>query len=278
MLISWDELLYFAVPTILLVLLGGWAAYKERRGVAWGLYMAGLVVYAAYIGLMWHGLERPPMRTMGETRLWYSFFALVAGAIVYLRWRFRWILGFAAILASVFLLINLLKPEIHNKSMMPALESIYFVPHVVAYMFSYAMLGAALLVTLYILLQRRKARKVADASLGVNALRTQEVTLMRVSDNMVYTGLAFLMVGLLLGAFWAKQAWGHYWSWDPKETWAAITLVSYWVYIHFRRQSPQAIGTALGLLILSFLLLQICWYGVNYLPSAQGVSVHTYGF
>ena len=106
MLISWDELLYFAVPTILLVLLGGWAAYKERRGVAWGLYMAGRVVYAAYIGLMWHGLERPPMRTMGETRLWYSFFALVAGAIVYLRWRFRWILGFAAILASVFLLID----------------------------------------------------------------------------------------------------------------------------------------------------------------------------
>lgn len=277
MQISWDELVYFAVPTLVLVVSGGWAAYKERRGVAWGLYLAGLSLYAIYIGLMWHSLDRPPMRTMGETRLWYSFFALVAGAIVYLRWRFRWILGFGAILAGVFLVINLLKPEIHNKSMMPALESVYFVPHVVAYMFSYAMLGASLLVTLYVFFRRKKGLVATEALPYVGARAHHAEALMYISDNMVYTGLAFLMVGLLLGAFWAKQAWGHYWSWDPKETWAAITLLSYLVYVHFRLQSPRAIGTALGLLILSFLLLQICWYGVNYLPSAQGVSVHTYG-
>lgn len=279
-MITWDDLLLFAAPTLVLVLLGGWMAYKEKRGVALSLYLLGLLVYALYIGLMWHSLERPPMRTMGETRLWYSFFALVAGGIVYLRWRFRWILGFAAILAGVFLMINLLKPEIHNKSMMPALESPYFVPHVVAYMFSYAMLGVALLVTIYILVRRRKQRAedpMLQKKLLTKKVSEKEVALMDISDNMVYTGLSFLMIGLLLGAFWAKQAWGHYWSWDPKETWAAITLLSYLVYIHFRRQSPRAMGTALWLLLLSFLLLQICWYGVNYLPSAQGVSVHTYG-
>ena len=127
--------------------------------------------------------------------------------------------------------------------MMPALESPYFVPHVVSYMFSYAMLGAALLITIYIAAHQKKDTEV----------RIQN--LMTVSDNMVYTGLSFLMLGLLLGAIWAKQAWGHYWSWDPKETWAAITVLVY----------------------LAFLCLQICWYGVNFLPSAAGVSIHTYG-
>jgi len=215
---------------------------------------------------MWHSLERPPMRTMGETRLWYSFFALVAGVIVYLRWHYKWILSFSTILASVFIIINLVRPEIHNKSMMPALESPFFVPHVISYMFSYGMLGAGLLMAFYALwLQKKKGDE------------GQALHLMSISDGLAYTGLAFLMIGLLLGAFWAKLAWGHYWSWDPKETWAAVTMLSYLLYIHYRLSRPRKILTALWLLFFSFLCLQICWYGVNFLPSAQGISVHTYG-
>lgn len=85
------------------------------------------------------------------------------------------------------------------------------------------------------------------------------------------------MTGLLLGAVWAKQAWGTYWGWDPKETWAAITLLSYLLYIHHRLYAPRKFEVSFALLILSFLFLQICWYGVNYLPAAQGSSIHTYG-
>lgn len=264
-MITWEDLIYFAIPAVLFSLGAAWTAYKERRAMALILAVLGIVTFAIYIGLMWHSLARPPMRTMGETRLWYSFFGLVAGVIVYLRWHYRWILGFSTILATVFIIINLLKPEIHNKSMMPALESPYFVPHVVSYMFSYAMLGAALLITIYIATQRKRQ----------NEKRLE--SLMYVADNLVYTGLSFLMFGLLLGAIWAKQAWGHYWSWDPKETWAAITVLVYLIYIHFRLQNPRQIRTALILLIVAFLCLQICWYGVNFLPSAAGVSIHTYG-
>lgn len=264
-MIAWEHLIYFAVLAILLSLGAAWCAYKERRSIALLLAILGIIVFGVYIGLMWHSLERPPMRTMGETRLWYSFFALIAGVIVYLRWHYKWILGFSTILATVFIIINLLKPEIHNKSMMPALESPYFVPHVVSYMFSYAMLGAALLITIYIVAHKKK-----DSEARIQSL-------MGISDNMVYTGLSFLMLGLLLGAIWAKQAWGHYWSWDPKETWAAITMLVYLIYIHFRLQNPRHIRTALIILVVAFLCLQICWYGVNFLPSAAGVSIHTYG-
>ena len=94
--------------------------------------------------------------------------------------------------------------------------------------------------------------------------------------------------GMLFGALWAKEAWGHYWSWDPKETWAAATWLGYLVYIHYRRL-PLAKGVgptagprqnpriALWMLIVCFVLLQMCWWGINYLPAAQGASVHTYG-
>ena len=93
-------------------------------------------------------------------------------------------------------------------------------------------------------------------------------------DNITYVGFGFLMLGLLMGAVWAKEAWGHYWSWDPKETWAFITCAGYLVYIHLRLQNKYPKFT-LWMLPISFILLMITWVGVNYLPAAQN-SVHVY--
>ena len=89
-----------------------------------------VLVLGLFVALLWIGLERPPMRTMGETRLWYSFFLLVAGVATYARWRFRWVLSFSTLLATVFMVINCLRPELHDKSLMPALQSAWFMPHV----------------------------------------------------------------------------------------------------------------------------------------------------
>ena len=97
-------------------------------------------------------------------------------------------------------------------------------------------------------------------------------------DDLVYVSFAFLTFGMLFGALWAKEAWGHYWSWDPKETWAAITWLAYLIYIHYRQQPQQRNRLAFWMLIGSFILLQMCWWGINYLPSAQGSSVHTYSY
>ncbi|MDV7393928.1 cytochrome c biogenesis protein CcsA, partial [Arthrospira platensis SPKY1] len=95
------------------------------------------------------------------------------------------------------------------------------------------------------------------------------------ADQMVYAGYAFLTTGLLFGALWAKEAWGHYWTWDPKETWAFITWALYLIYIHFRVEHPGLKKQALWILAAAFVFLLICWIGVNYLPSAS-TSVHTY--
>ena len=85
-----------------------------------------------------------------------------------------------------------------------------------------------------------------------------------------------MTIGMLFGALWAKEALGHYWSWDPKETWVAITWFAYLVYVHYRQLPTHRPRLALWVLLISFVLLQMCWWGINYLPSAQGSSVHVY--
>ena len=223
----WDYFIYFAIVAIMLWAVGAFLAWKEKKAGVYASTLTGMAVFFTFIVIMWVTLERPPLRTMGETRLWYSFFLPLAGILVYSRWKYKWILSFSTMLAAVFICINIFKPEIHSKALMPALQS--------------------------------PERKEMD-----------------ITDNLVNVGLAFLTFGMLFGALWAKEAWGHYWSWDPKETWAAITWLAYLGYIHYRIYRPKSIKPALWVLLIAFILLQVCWWGINYLPSAQGSSVHTY--
>ena len=224
--------------------------------------MAGIAVFTAFIIGFWITLGRPPMRTMGETRLWYSFFLSAVGFVAWRRWRYPWLLSYSAVVATVFVLVNLLKPEIHSRNLMPALQSIWFVPHVTSYILSYAMLGAAT-IGAFIALVKLERRGVSDPKIA------------GVVDNLVWTGFGLLVLGMLMGAVWAKQAWGHYWEWDPKETWALVTALAYLAYIHLRLAGPRYEKSALWLLPVAFLMLLVTWIGVNYLPSAQG-SVHVY--
>ncbi|MBQ8656752.1 MAG: cytochrome c biogenesis protein CcsA [Prevotella sp.] len=262
MLVSWDSFIYFALVSVILWVAGAWAAWKSKTVLANGLTVAGLLVFFAFIVGMWVSLERPPLRTMGETRLWYSFFLPLAGIMVYARWHYKWIFSFSTLMAVVFICINLFKPEIHSKALMPALQSPWFAPHVIVYMFCYALFGVATLMAIYRLVRPTTSVSVEQQGEAL--------------DNLVYIGLAFMTFGMLFGALWAKEAWGHYWSWDPKETWAAITWFAYLFYIHFRLHCPRALRPAMVMLIVAFVLLQMCWWGINYLPSAQGASVHTY--
>lgn len=259
---NWDYFIYFSSVSVILWTIAAIAALRSnKRLVPTLLTVAGLIVFFLFIVGMWISLERPPLRTMGETRLWYSFFLPLVGLITYERWQYKWLLSFSTLLSTVFIVINITKPDIHNKVLMPALQSPWFSPHVIIYMFSYAILGAVTIIAIYYLF---KEKKLTDKS-----------KLMEMTDNLVYVGTAFITMGMLLGAIWAKEAWGHYWSWDPKETWAAATWISYLIYIHVRLKKDVSYRTAMIVLIISFVMLQICWWGLNYLPSAQQ-SIHVY--
>lgn len=234
---------------------------RERSSMAIACSATAIALFVLFMASLWMTLERPPLRTMGETRLWYSLFMLLAGLFTYLRWRFRWILSFSTLMATVFMVINILKPEIHDQTLMPALQSIWFVPHVSVYMFSYALLGCATI-------------------LAIGALASHSDKFDEAIERLVYGGVAFVTIGMLTGAIWAKDAWGAYWSWDAKEAWAAVTWGLYLIAIHLALRpatytSERQKRIYYIIIIVAFVALQMCWWGVNYLPSAQA-SVHAY--
>ena len=255
-MIGWDIFPWFATATALLAVVASIVAMFDRRTTALISSSLAVLILASFIAMLWFSLERPPMRTMGETRLWYSFFLLVAGVVTYARWRFKWVLSFSTLLSTVFMVINCLRPELHDKSLMPALQSAWFMPHVAVYMFSYALLGVATLMAIY-------------------TLGKHDERVLSAIDNLLGGGMALFTVGMLTGALWAKQAWGEYWSWDAKEAWAAATWFIYLGAIHLRLLRPKGVRLFCILSIVGFLALQMCWYGVNYLPSAEK-SVHSY--
>ena len=252
----WDAFIWFGLAAVLMSAGAALFALHGNRSWTVALSIMSVIALGSFIAVLWGSLGRPPLKTMGETRLWYSFFALLSGLFTYMRWRYKWILSFSTILATVFIVINILKPEIHDQSLMPALQSPWFIPHVTVYMFSYSLLGCAFLIAVF------------------GLFRSGE-DMLQAADTLVYIGTAFLTFGMLSGAIWAKAAWGHYWSWDPKETWALATWLSYLLYMHLRITGKGSGKALCLLLVFSFLCLQMCWWGVNYLPSAQD-SIHVY--
>ena len=176
--LGWNIFPYIASVAIVLSASGAGIAlrHKERSTAATLLSVLAIVVMAVFVALLWHTLGRPPLRTMGETRLWYSLFMLVAGAATYHRWHYRWILSFSTLMATVFILINILRPEIHDESLMPALQSAWFIPHVSVYMFSYSLLGCATL-------------------LAICGIAKSKLELRDVVEKLLYGGIGLFTVG-----------------------------------------------------------------------------------
>ena len=256
---TWDVFIYFALSAIAASVSASILALIGKRKPATACSAASSLILALFIAGMWVSLNRPPLRTMGETRLWYSFFAGAAGLFTYLRWKYKWILSFSSILSTVFIILNLAKPEIHDQTLMPALQSGWFIPHVTVYMFSYSLLGCAFLIGLVCMFKPKEHSE----------------DMLSAADTLIYIGTAFLTLGMLSGAIWAKQAWGHFWNWDPKETWALITWLVYLLYMHMRLYKRGSVRLMCILLIFAFACLQMCWWGINFLPSAQD-SLHVY--
>nr|YP_009328309.1 cytochrome c biogenesis protein [Cattleya liliputana]AKE36752.1 cytochrome c biogenesis protein [Cattleya liliputana] len=95
------------------------------------------------------------------------------------------------------------------------------------------------------------------------------------SYRVISLGFTFLTIGILSGAVWANEAWGSYWNWDPKETWAFITWTIFAIYLHTRKNAKlQDQGTNSAFVAsIGFLLIWICYFGINLL----GIGFHSYG-
>lgn len=178
---------------------------------------------------------------------------LVIGAILSLRniWNNRWVLPVVGMLTVLFSLFSLAR--INFGTLMPALRSLWFVPHLIIYMVAYSVLAIA-------------------SVIGIAALIKDTISTSPIR-KLLFTGSSLLLIGMLCGAVWAKAAWGQYWTWDAKENWAAVTWMLTLIGMHLHPDNNRR--SMIILVLLSFLAMQITWYGVNYLPSASN-SLHTY--
>nr|YP_009769803.1 cytochrome c heme attachment protein [Templetonia retusa]QIT00505.1 cytochrome c heme attachment protein [Templetonia retusa] len=95
----------------------------------------------------------------------------------------------------------------------------------------------------------------------------------RWSYRIISLGFIFLTIGILSGAVWANEAWGSYWNWDPKETWAFITWVIFAIYLHTRKNTKLEGVNSSIVASIGFLIIWICYLGINLL----GIGLHSYG-
>ena len=184
-----------------------------------------------------------------------------------------------------------------SSSLVPALRSSWLVMHVTVIMCSYASLIIGSMLSLSVLLTDNKTNlQIRSSSTGVGGFRTLtssnmdsfDSELLNLSplviskgeqlDSLSYrsitVGFLLLTVGLISGAVWANEAWGTWWSWDPKETWAFITWLVYAAYLHVRLVKGWQGRRPAVLALFGFFVILICYLGVNLL----GVGLHSYGW
>nr|UYG49741.1 cytochrome c heme attachment protein [Malania oleifera]UYG49745.1 cytochrome c heme attachment protein [Malania oleifera] len=122
--------------------------------------------------------------------------------------------------------------------------------------------------------ERRNVLRNTYLSSAMNYYRFQLIQqLDHWSYRVITLGFLFLTIGILSGAVWANEAWGSYWNWDPKETWAFITWIIFAIYLH-TQTNKNGKGTNSAIVAsMGFLLIWICYFGVNLL----GIGLHSYG-
>lgn len=183
--------------------------------------------------------------------------------------------------------------EMHQSTILvPALQSQWLMMHVSMMLLSYATLLCGSLLSAAILIIRFRnnfhfvSNFFSDFYAKRSALKSTSVPsfpnyykyqLMERLDSWSYRvislGFTLLTIGILCGAVWANEAWGSYWNWDPKETWAFITWTIFAIYLH-SRTNPNWKGTNSALVAsIGFLIIWICYFGINLL----GIGLHSYG-
>ncbi len=178
-----------------------------------------------------------------------------------------------------------------SSNLVPALRSSWLVMHVSVVMLSYASLiiGSCLSASV-LLIDNNQALQIRSNSVGIGGykisnhvpnnevIKPYKFTHLEKLDTLSYrsilVGFVLLTLGLVSGAVWANEAWGTWWSWDPKETWAFISWLFYASYLHMRISKGWQ-GRKPALLATSgFFIVLICYLGVNF----WGVGLHSYGW
>jgi cytochrome c-type biogenesis protein CcsB len=309
---NWDTIQNFSSNLVFGILLFAMTIYwvslsffKEKNNVASigriCAIVANLLLFFI-LGSRWIVAGYFPLSNLYESLLFLTWTLLTIYLYVENQTKSR-LMG--AVLIPVALLINgfanlTLSPDMQKATpLVPALQSNWLMMHVSMMMLSYAtLIMGSLLCILFLVISKYQEvdlQVVDESSLPLYNVMLDyyetklfspsdeiaelgKLKLLQSLDNWSYRiiglGFPFLTIGIIAGGVWANEAWGSYWSWDPKETWALVTWIVFATYLHSRiTKGWEGKKTAI-LGGLGFFIIWICYLGVNFL----GKGLHSYGW
>src|SRR5512138_2957987 len=208
------------------------------------------------------GIFHMPLSNMYESLSFFAWCIMAAYAVIEWKYQLRAIGAFVAPLGFAALGLNALAFDQEIKPLVPALQSNWLTAHVVTSFVSYGCFAVSFAVSL-MYLWRRAAEKKGRTE-GVPLLFPDLRTLDDLNYKTIAIGFPLLSLGIITGAAWANNAWGSYWSWDPKETWSLITWFVYAAYLHARMTRGWQGQVAAILSIIGFLFVIFTYFGVNF--------------
>ncbi|GCB35274.1 cytochrome c biogenesis protein CcsA [Bacteroides faecalis] len=234
------------------------------------LLVIAFLAHTTGVLLRWYISGHAPWANAYESMVCTSWM-LVGCGLLFAR-RFPILPALAGLLGGIMLFVaglNHLNPEI--TPLVPVLQSYWLMSHVAIIMIGYVFFALCALTGLFNLILMSLLSTANQLRLR---FRIRELTLL--NEMAMILGLFFMTAGTFLGAIWANVSWGRYWGWDPKETWALISIVIYALVLHLRFV-PLLKGKTdwcFNLLsVVSILSVLMTWFGVNYYLS----GLHSYG-
>jgi cytochrome c-type biogenesis protein CcsB len=279
-------LLFFAMITY-----WGSLAFPKKKEISQlgrGLILGSNLLFAITLAMRWFGDGYFPLSNLYESLIFLSW-ALSSLHLIFEGQVKSRLLGALSSPILFFLsgFSSLTLPIEMQKALplVPSLQSNWLMMHVSMMMISYAtLMVGSLLSILYLSFSvvRNETENKTQLSFQFPLVSLPEMISKSVllesidiwSYRVIGLGFPFLTIGILSGAMWANEAWGAYWSWDPKETWALITWLVFAIYLHSRLLKGWQGQKAAILGCVGFFVIWICYLGVNFL----GKGLHSYGW
>lgn len=272
------------------------ASAAKRMGVVQLLVALANLLLTAQLVLRWWESGHFPISNLYESLCFLAWACTLTQLLVERTWPSPTVpaaatpMGLGCIAFASFALPDQLQT---SAPLVPALRSSWLVMHVSVIMVSYAALLVGSLLSLAVLftdrgepLELRSSsigsggyrKAVAAGDSGVLQLQSVQLSTNEQLDSLSYrtitVGFLMLTVGIVSGAVWANEAWGSYWSWDPKETWALICWLVYAAYLHTRLSRGWQGRRPALVAVVGLVVIAVCYIGVNLL----GIGLHSYGW
>ena len=201
---------------------------KMIMRISWAVLLLGFVIHVAGLGIRWYIADHAPWSNAYESIVFIAASTVLAGILLAKHSPFA--LAGTALLAGITMGVahmNFINPEITN--LVPVLKSYWLMIHVATIIAGDGFLGLGSILSLLVLILYTIRGKNANTNVDRSIKE-----LSNLSEMGLIIGLMLMTIGNFLGGVWANESWGRYWGWDPKETWAAVTILIYATVLHLR--------------------------------------------